>query len=316
MSPCRACAGHDAGRLVSRVPGLRVRPGTLRLVIAVTLALTSALAYGASDFVAGVSARRSNAWAVAAACQLASLVVVALAAWVAATGSPRVVDFAWGVVGGVGNALGTAFLYRGLATGRVSVVAPVSAVGAALVPVAAGLVFGERLSPLTWVGVAAALPGIWCVSRVADAPEVHGPGSRARNASALRDAVVAGLGFGVLFVALGRVPRDAGLTPVAVCQLVALVTLLAVAVSTRNRLVAGGVAGVGGLVAGALSAGANLTYLFATQSGTMTVAAVLTALYPAVTILLAAAILRERIDGVQGLGLLFCAAAVGLVAAG
>lgn len=285
-------------------------------MIAVTLALTSALAYGASDFVAGVSARRSNAWAVAAACQLASLVVVALAAWAAATGSPRVVDFAWGAVGGVANAIGTAFLYRGFATGRVSVVAPVSAVGVALVPVAAGLLFGERPSLLTWAGIAAALPGIWCVSRATDSPEVPGPDARARSASALRDAVVAGLGFGVLFVALGRVPREAGLTPVAVCQLVALLTLVAFAVATRTRWVARGAAGVGGLVAGVMSAGANLTYLFATQSGTMTVAAVLTALYPAVTILLAAAILRERIDGVQGLGLLFCAAAVALVAAG
>lgn len=285
-------------------------------MIAVTLALTSALAHGASDFVAGVSARRSNAWAVAAACQLASLVVVALAAWAATTGSPRLVDFTWGAVGGIGNAVGTAFLYRGFATGRVSVVAPVSAVGVALVPVPAGLLFGERPSPLTWAGIAAALPGIWCVSRAADTSEAGGADSRARDASALRDAVVAGLGFGVLFVALGRVPREAGLTPVALCQLVALLALVAFAVATRTRWVARGAAGVGGLAAGVMSAGANLTYLFATQSGTMTVAAVLTALYPAVTILLAAAILRERVDAVQGLGLLFCAVAVGLVAAG
>lgn len=296
-------------------------------MIALLLALGAALAYGISDFTAGITSRRATAWAVAFCCQLASCAVIGLVAVAvpALAGAPHSADWAWGLLAAVGNTLGTVCLYRGFATGRMSVVAPISAVGAALVPVAAGLAFGERPSGLVWLGIAAALPGIWLVSRVedalaadapvADAPVADAPVSDA-GTGALRDAVLAGVGFGMLFVAFGRIPREAGLGPVALSQAVAILLLVATAAATGATWRPGRSAASGGVLAGVLSAGASLAYLFATQSGPMTVAAILTSLYPAVTILLAAGLLREHIDRLQGAGLLLCGVAVACVAMG
>ncbi|GAB95435.1 hypothetical protein KILIM_020_00030 [Kineosphaera limosa NBRC 100340] len=286
------------------------------VVTTVILALCSALAYGFSDFAAGITARRVSVWSVAICTQAASLLIIAAAlVQPALRGAPDLSDVAWGLLAAVGNAMGTAFIYRGFATGRMSVVAPISAVGAAVVPVATGVLLGERPSVLVWAGIVAALPGIWFVSRVADTSR-EGTITPSGHAAAVRDAVIAGFGFGVLFVGLGQIPREAGLQPVVLSQLIALGLLIGAATLVRARWRPSRRAVAGGAVAGVLSGAANLTYLWATHSGPMTVAAILTTLYPAVTILLAAAVLGERIDRVQALGLLLCATAVTFVAAG
>jgi uncharacterized membrane protein len=111
----------------------------------VALALAAALAYGLSDFVGGLASRRTSPWPVAFLAGvggLAGAVVLALVI----DGDPSRTDLLWGMLSGIGSGAGSAFLYRGFATGRISVVAPVSAVGAALVPVAVGLATGERPS--------------------------------------------------------------------------------------------------------------------------------------------------------------------------
>jgi uncharacterized membrane protein len=137
--------------------------------MAVVLALFSAVAYGLSDFVGGLLSRRTSAWAVAVVGQASSTVVTATLALVV-PGAPRPVDFAWALLAGVGTGMGTGFLYRGFSSGRMSVVAPVSAVGAALVPVLVGAVTGERPTLLVWAGVVAALPGIWLVASTPEDP--------------------------------------------------------------------------------------------------------------------------------------------------
>ncbi|WP_151526211.1 DMT family transporter [Serinicoccus kebangsaanensis] len=272
------------------------------------LALGAAVAYGLSDFVGGVASRRSSPWPVAVMCAVGGL-LGAIAIAVLTSGDPTAPDLAWGALAGVGSGLGGAFLYRGLATGRMGVVAPISAVGAAVLPVAVALVSGERPGVLVWCGIVAALPGIWLVSRE--------PGHGRRLAGGILDGALAGLGFGLLFAAIGQVPDGAGYWPLAVTQAFALVSVILAASllrgswRPRTRVEVGG-----GLLAGVLATLAALGFLLSTQAGLMTVAAVLTSLYPAVTVLLAAAVLRERIGTGQGVGLAFCALCVGLVAAG
>ena len=187
--------------------------------------------------------------------------------------------------------------------------APVSAVGAAILPVAVGVTAGERPELLVWLGIAAAVPGIWLVSRE--------PGGDGSLAAGLVDGVLAGLGFGLLFAAIGQVPEGAGYWPLALAQVSALVAVVIAATvlnaswrpTARSEV-------TGGLLAGALASAAALGFLLATQSGLLTVAAVLTSLYPAVTIVLAATVLREHIHRGQALGLAFCGLCVALVAAG
>lgn len=273
----------------------------------VVLALAAALGYGLSDFVGGIAARRTSAWPVAFMCAVGAIAFTVLIA-VATEGRATGVDLAWGALAGIGSGLGGVFLYRGLAAGRMGVVAPVSAVGAAILPVVVGVATGERPALLVWLGIAAAIPGIWLVSRE--------PGEGSAAAGVL-DGILAGVGFGLLFAAIGQVPAGAGFWPLALAQVTGLLAVVGAATAlgvqwrpTERSEV------VGGLLAGVLASAAALCFLLSTQSGLLTVAAVLASLYPAFTILLAATVLRERIHGGQALGLAFCGLCVVLVAAG
>lgn len=294
----------------------------------IILALVSALAYGLSDFIGGIVSRGTSAWAVAVVAQVSSTLCTTLVA-LFVPGDPAPADFVWALVGGTGTGVGTAFLYRGFASGRMGVVAPVSAVGAAVVPVLVGVASGERPGALVWLGIVIALPGVWFVSSTPEGPSVSDvlPDSPAENTAehtgtgrhlppGLLDAVLAGVGFGVLFAALGQISASAGLWPLAFTQLVSvpavilLATVLGGAWLPRGRRVRWAV------FAGPLGATATGSFLLATQQGFLTVAGVLASLYPATTVLLAALVLRERIHRLQGIGLALCAAAIGFVAGG
>lgn len=115
--------------------------------VGILLALSSAVAYGAADFVGGVGARRFSSWQIVLVGQVAGAVVM-LAAGSMLPGSPVLADFAWALLAGVGSATGSIFLFRGLARGRMGLVAPISAVGAGALPVMAGVAFGDRPSGL------------------------------------------------------------------------------------------------------------------------------------------------------------------------
>jgi uncharacterized membrane protein len=284
--------------------------------VAIVLALVSALGYGLSDFVGGLVSRRVSAWPVAVVGQLSSTVCTALVA-LQVPGSPEPRDYAWAVLAGVGSGMGTGFLYRGFAAGRMSVVAPVSAVGAAVVPVVAGAIGGERLSLVVWAGVLLALPGIWLVSSTAEELPADGqPPRRASLGEGVLDGVLAGLGFGLLFAALGQVPREAGLWPLALAQLVSLPSVVLLAVAVGAAWLPRARSAWWALLAGPLGAGATAAFLLAAQGGFLTVAGVLSSLYPATTVLLAALVLHEHIHRAQGVGLGLCAVAIGLVAGG
>jgi drug/metabolite transporter (DMT)-like permease len=277
-------------------------------VLSVGLALAAAAIYGLSDFLGGVVSKRASVWAVAIASQLGALVVIGIVTGLISA-EPTTADLAWGALAGIGTGAGTAFLYRGLAEGRMGVVAPISAVGAALVPVAVGVLTGDRPPPLTWIGIACAIPAIWLVSS-ADPADADG----SRHRSGLVDGILAGLAFGLMFAALGQVPDTAGLVPLVVTEAVSVVAVAALAAAMGHAFVPREAAAWWGLGVGALSAFAAVLFLFSTQAGMLTVAAVLSSLYPVFTILLAATILRERIHGLQAIGLGLAAVAVVLVA--
>ncbi|MBS2938181.1 DMT family transporter [Nocardioides sp. J2M5] len=274
--------------------------------MAVLLSLAAAVAYGLSDFVGGLASRRTSAWPVAFV-GTASACVGAVVLALVTDGAPTAADLGWDALAGVGTGTGGAFLYRGLAAGRMGVVAPVSAVGAALLPVVVGVATGERPALLVWLGLLAAVPGIWLVSRE--------PGGSGDLAAGILDGVLAGAGFGLLFAATGQVPEEAGFAPLAVGQAVGMVCVAVTATVLGGRWIPDHPSQAWGAAAGLLATAAVVAFLLATQTGLLTVASVVTSLYPAVTIALAAAVLRERVHGSQGVGLLLCGLAVGLVAA-
>lgn len=280
----------------------------------VVLALGAALMYGLSDFAGGLLSRRGSVWPVAVVAQISATVIMVGATVLLPAGRPAGVDWMWGAVAGIGSGAGTVFLYRGLASGCMGVVAPISAVGAALVPIVAGLVSGERPPPLTWIGIVCAFPAIWLVST--------SPGDRNPEATlgplgpGTIDGLLAGLGFGLMFATLGQVSDTAGLGPLALVQATSVAAVIGLAAVLRQTWMPRDRSSWRAAIVGALAAAAAILFLLSSQTGLLAVASVITSLYPAFTVLLAVLVLRERIHGPQAIGLLLAALAVGLVAAG
>jgi drug/metabolite transporter (DMT)-like permease len=277
--------------------------------IGILLALSSAIAYGAADFIGGVGSRRHSSWPIVLVGQAAGALVM-LVAGLMRPGNPTTSDFAWALLAGAGSATGSIFLFRGLARGRMGLVAPISAVGAAVLPVLVGVILGERPSWLAWVGVLAALPGIWLVSRETNSDR------SSRTRGALLDGALAGAGFGILFIALAQIKAEAGLLPLAANQLIgAVLTVVAAAALGQPWRPRRGVL-TWGSVSGVLGAAGTLAFLVATGATSLGIAGVLASLYPAVTVLLAAGVLGERIGTGQRAGIGICILAVATLALG
>ena len=279
------------------------------------LALISAAAWGAADFVGGVAGRRAAPVSVAFASQLVGLVALLLLAPLAAA-TFRPADLGWGVGAGVGAAAGVALLYHGLAVGLMSVVAPVTAVGAACIPVLFGLVTGERPPPAALAGVVIALAAVLFLCAL---PGSSGAGGESGKPPAARAGVgtglASGVGFGSYFVFLGHAADDAGLWPLLGSRTTSVVVLGTVVVLTRGSLLAAG-AGASAVVVGLFDVVANVSFLLATRRGLLSIVAVLASLYPAGTVVLARIILRERISPAQAVGLAGAGGAIVLIALG
>lgn len=280
----------------------------------ILLAFAAAVAYGATDFVGGAASRRFTSWQVVLTGQASGALIMFVTS-LAFPGTPVVTDFAWSLLAAVGSAMGGIFLFRGLARGRMGLVAPISAVGAAALPVLVGVALGERPGWLVWIGVLAAFPGIWLVSRDGTSHEVgpgHAPSAATRGA--LVDGILAGAGFGILFVALAQFSENAGPLPLASNQLIAGALTLTVAVSLKQPWRPRRGVVTWGAATGALGSAGTLSFTVATGMTGLGISAVIASLYPAITVLLAATLLGERVGTGQRAGIGVCTVAMAALA--
>jgi drug/metabolite transporter (DMT)-like permease len=291
--------------------------------VAAIFALSAAVAYGVGDFLGGVAARRESPSAVVLWSHIVGLgMLVAVAPLIGGEPTPR--GFAAGAAAGILGGAGVALFYKGLAVGSMSVVAPIVGLLSAAVPVVAGLASGERPSAAAGLGIALALGAVVLISREA-APDGTGaaapaapaaPGAhRRRQIEALGLAVAAGLAFGLFFVAISHAGDDTGVWPLVGARVasVSLFALLGAAKVTSAAPPRGAAAAAVGC--GLLDAGANVLYVLALGHGLLSVVAVLTALYPAGTVVLARYVLGEHLTPVQRTGLGLAAVAAVLIAA-
>jgi len=272
------------------------------------LALGSAITWGIADFSGGMLSRRLPSVAVVGMSQACSLVVLLLAlplippadswAWVP-----------WSVVAGIGGSLALVCFYRALAFGTVGVVSPISALGAG-VPVVAGLAGGEQPGPLQLAGIMVALAG----AVLASGPELRG--EEHVKAQAIWFAVAAAVGFGFTMLAIAR-----GSAHSTMLTMVGMRTASVIAFGVTALVLHS----IGGITAadlpklallGIADVTANALLGFATTMGLLSVTSVLSALYPVVTVALAAVILHERMKPVQVTGVVLAFAGVALIAAG
>ena len=277
-------------------------------MLTVALSLTAALFFGAADFCGGVAAKRTALFAVAVLSQGVGFVVL-LAILPFFPGETTRLDYLWGALAGVAGGAGLALLYRALAIGKMGVVSPITAVLAASLPLGVGLFRGEHLSAMQICGVALALVAIALVSRSNEAG-----GSAGFSTAGLREAVFSGVLIGVFYVFISYSQAAAGLHGLLAARVASTLFLLLVAAVTRTDLAPK--RATFGLIAlgGALDMTANALYVLATFHGYLSIAAVLTSLYPASTVFLARAVLKERLNSVQKSGVALALASVGMIA--
>jgi len=268
------------------------------------LALASALCFGITHLVNGVLSRRAPGLSVSLYAQLGGTVATLAVALGWSHGTADAGALGWGALSGAGTGIGVAFLYRAMSTGALSVVVPVSDVGAVAIPVAIGLaLLGERPTVIAIAGIVLALPAIWLVSG----------GSRGR-ADGVRDALVAGIGFATQFLAMAPIPVDAGFWPIVVSRAASVAVILPLALAKGAPLCVRPGLGFPAAVAGALGSVAIVLYWLATHQQLVAVATVLAALYPAIPVLLALLFLRERLTARQTAGVCAAGAAIALIA--
>jgi uncharacterized membrane protein len=278
--------------------------------MAVLFGILAALSYGSSDFIAGLGSRRIGTGPVTLMVLFLGIVVAAIALALFPGNGPSAHALIWGAISGVGSASGSLLLYRGFAVGEMSVVAPVCAVLTAVVPVIVGVALGNHLSALAALGVAIAIPA----AALTAFQRKEGTGRLSHRG--VLEGALSGVGFALLFIALDRAGTASGAWPLLPGQTVAFLLVLPfgwkivrnLSEPTRTTLMM--------VAAGILSGIANLFFLAATGAGELAIVAVLTSLYPAVTILLARLVLGERWNPIQLLGLFAVVAAIVLIALG
>jgi drug/metabolite transporter (DMT)-like permease len=305
-------------------------------MLAILLALSAAIGYGGSDFAAGLASRGASVIRVTLLASVVSAGTVAVVLPSAVSRPPSAAALAWGAAAGLGGTAGAFALYFGFRHAAFSVAGPLSAVGAAGFSVLAGLLLGERPNALALAGIILALPAIVGVSASAAGPggEAGGAGGDAGGAggeaggaggdagSAGRPVVgvaaglVAGACFALLLVGLNQAGSASGLWPVGAAQVAELALALGVAAATRNVRLPGARPARLAVIAGVAGAAGTISFFFATHHGFLAITAVLTSLYPAVTITLARVLLGERLTALRLTGLSLAAVCVALIAAG
>jgi drug/metabolite transporter (DMT)-like permease len=325
-------------------------------MLAVLLALAAAAGYGGSDYAAGLAARRASVVRVTVLVEVTSAALLMCVIPFISSQTPSLTSALWGIAAGASGVAGAMALYLGFRHAAFSVASSISAVGSAAFSVLAGVALGEHPGALSLAGIALALPAIVAVSAPARQPDAppgqHGQGpvtkepglgpsggsggssprtstrgSRGRLAAPGQQrqhkhavgvglGLAAGAGFGMFFIGLNEAGSVNDLWPIVISQLAAMVTVTCVAAATRDlRLPPPGARRLS-VMTGAIGAAGTTMFFLSTHHGLLAVTAVITALYPAVTIVLARVASGERLTGLRIIGLSLAAASVALIAAG
>jgi drug/metabolite transporter (DMT)-like permease len=277
------------------------------------LSLAASVFYGSADFFGGLTARRANTIATVVWSQFAGLALLALALPFLPPAVVSSRDWIWGFVAGLSGGIGVAFLYRALAVGTMAVVAPTTAVVAAIIPVLFGFIMGERLRLLTFVGIALALVAIFLVSRPASPEETKLEEAKKSFPPGFGLALFSGVLVGVFLLSLARTSMSAGMWPLIAARISSIALFVVIAIVTRRTLRMDRIATGTATLGGALDMAANAVYMTAARIGPLSIVVTLASLYPASTVLLARWVLHEHLSRAQIAGLICALAAVMLI---
>jgi uncharacterized membrane protein len=288
----------------------------------ILLGLAAAMLYGTGDFLGGLATRKVQVLAVLMLAETAG-VIVALPAAVMSPGPVRLAGLAWGISAGLIGGAGLIIFYTGLAAGPMSVVAPVSGLVSTVLPVAVALAEGERPGAAVYAGALLCVAAIVLASSAGDSNPARSPGTAPqprlpRPGRAVGYGIASGASFGLFFLLIRNAGQSGELWPVAAGRIGELAVVVLAAAALRRSLLprgAGTPLPLAAAAAGAIDVVANICYVAATRTGMFGLAVVLASLYPGITVLLARAVLGERLRWVQRAGLGLAAIGIILVAA-
>jgi drug/metabolite transporter (DMT)-like permease len=275
-------------------------------IAVIALSLLAALGWGVGDFGGGLASRYAPVLGVLLWSQVASLVVGVPLLLVSHEPAMLAQDILIGLAGGALGGGGLSMLYRGLSTGRMGVVAPIAAVITSGLPVLFGFALEGMPSVLALAGIACAVASVVLVSRA--------PAEASERPSGVGYAVAAGAMFGTFTILMSQLSDGLVVTPVVLVRFASIATVAALVVLGRapwrvpRRLVPALFA------VGVMDMSATALYVAAIAIGPLAIAAILSSLYPVLTTLLAAVVLRERMTGVHAIGIVAAAAAIVLIA--
>jgi drug/metabolite transporter (DMT)-like permease len=273
----------------------------------VVFGLVAAVAWGAADFGGGLTTRRATLFGVVIVSQVVGMLVAAAAAIVRGEPPPSGTDIGWAALSGALAGVGILGLYGGLAIGRMGIVAPVTGVLAAIVPVTAGIALQGLPGAYVIAGIGLAILAVLLVSRVA---------SPVGGRSGIELAVMGGIGLGLFNVTVAQVQEGLVFGPLVVVRAVeaGLITIVMLVARRPGRVPLRIVPAVA--LVGVLDMTGNAGYLFAEATGSIAVASVLTSLYPVTTVILAMAVLREPVTRSHAVGIVLALAAIVLISVG
>jgi drug/metabolite transporter (DMT)-like permease len=276
--------------------------------MAVQFAIPAAVGFGVADFAGGLATRRARCTlGIIAVAQLVGAAVL-LPALTLLPGRPSVAAVGFGALAGLAGSFGLLLYFRGLARGPMGVVAPLSALAGAGLPLVVGIVTGERSGPVTLSGVAVALVAIV----LATAGTSHDRSA----AGGLLLGIGSGVGFGLFYVALDATSPESGLWPLLAAKVAAVAVFGALVLARRTS--GGALWARSGLIvlSGTADMMSNILFLLATRTGALSVSAVLVSLYPVVVVILARFVLHERLNLLQATSVTFALAASALLSSG
>lgn len=278
-------------------------------MLTVVLGLLSAVVWGGGDFLGGMLSRGTSVLGVVLVSQIVGMTMALVIALAIGETAMLPEDVVWCALAAVAGGIGITSLYHGLAVGRMGVVAPVTGVLAAVIPVAAGILLQGVPGTLVLIGIVLAITAVVLVSRVPSDGVRDGP-------SGLRFALIGGVGIGLFSIFLARMSHGHAFGPLALIRALEAVMLGVAILVTRSpwrapRRLLPAMTGVG-----VLDMAGNSFFVLAVQAGSLAVAAVLSSLYPVTTVILATLVLRERVTRSHAVGIALAVTAIACIAIG
>jgi drug/metabolite transporter (DMT)-like permease len=278
-------------------------------LFSILFGILSAGTWGAADFIGGLASKRTSPYRVLFLAEIAGLVPFIVLALLLHEPIPAAADMLLGAGSSLVGLGGLLMLYRALASGQMIIAAPVSALFAAIIPVVFGFFALGIPSFATLIGFSLAFAAVWLISQT-DLTDGRSPRKGLRNLADLRLPLLSGLFFGSYFLIIHRATLNAFFWPLVAARLAGFVMFGLFALLTRQPALPPREVWGLCIINGMIDIAGNGFYILSAQAGRLDVAAVLSALYPASTVLLAWVVLKERINSLQVLGVLLAFIAI------